>query len=431
MNKCVICSKDLSRTTKGELCIICYRNRNKDSYDSNANVENNSHLENTHINASINDGTLSLNNSHDADDRLIIDMIKSNMLQERNQQDELTSALKSQITFMKEEIQHKNELIMKLMAELTVITTKDGSQSINDRVSVNSNCSNYVNENNVIPITTNYMQWQNIDEAKESNDFNTNPMNDDASINMDSSNKRTLIVDEDSDFETVTRKNVRKFKSDERKQRNTTFQSNQIRRPPVVTNNYPERDNNYYQRSTKHVPGNSTYANMTNQGKKVAIMSDSICGGIYMPKMNKSLINKYAFKSIHPGSTPEDLNYYCVRTLKKENPDIAIINVGTNKIGRDDPFTIAKDITNIVKTCQQHGCNKVFVSSITYRSDYQNEVLQLNNILEAWQVIHDFKLIYNNNIDATCISKDGIHLNNKGKAKICSNFINVLNKLHN
>ena len=147
--------------------------------------------------------------------------------------------------------------------------------------------------------------------------------------------------------------------------------------------------------------------------------------------MNKSLIDKHIYKSVHPGSTPEDLNYYAVRTLENDKPDIAIVNVGTNKLGKEDAFDIAKGIMKVVKTCQEHGCNKVYVSAITYRSDYPDQVLKLNNILDAWQFSNNFKLIYNGNIDATCISRDRRHLNNKGKAKLSSNFINVLNKMHN
>ena len=93
--------------------------------------------------------------------------------------------------------------------------------------------------------------------------------------------------------------------------------------------------------------------------------------------------------------------------------------------------SIADGIMKVVKTCQKYGCNKVFVSAITFRPNFPNEVSKLNNILESWQVTHDFKLIYNNNIDATCISRDRRHLNNKGKNILSSNFVNILNKLYN
>ena len=109
---------------------------------------------------------------------------------------------------------------------------------------------------------------------------------------------------------------------------------------------------------------------MTRRGKKVAIIGDSICHGLNIPALNRTLKNKFAMKKVHPGCTPLDLNYYYKRTLELEKPDICIIHVGTNKIGRDEPFEIANGIAETVKTCHDLGVNKVYVSSIIYREDY-------------------------------------------------------------
>ena len=98
-----------------------------------------------------------------------------------------------------------------------------------------------------------------------------------------------------------------------------------------------------------------------------------------------------------------------------DKPDSCIINVGTNDIGKQDPFIIAEDIIKIVNICQEHGCNKVYISTIVYRHEYQDAVIQLNNILRAWQAFHEYKLIYNDNIDYLCISYDKIHLDDKEK----------------
>ena len=50
-------------------------------------------------------------------------------------------------------------------------------------------------------------------------------------------------------------------------------------------------------------------------------------------------------------SNPIKLQFYCVKTLVDDNPDMSIINVGTNLIGKEDPFKIAKDIMHVLKTC--------------------------------------------------------------------------------
>ena len=84
-------------------------------------------------------------------------------------------------------------------------------------------------------------------------------------------------------------------------------------------------------------------------------MSVSICRGLDTKELSNSLRNKIVYKKVFPGATPKDLLYYCKRTLLNDKPDIAIINVGTNRIGKDDPFEIAKDISDVVSTCQKEG----------------------------------------------------------------------------
>ena len=152
--------------------------------------------------------------------------------------------------------------------------------------------------------------------------------------------------------------------------------------------------------------------------------------GLSTSKLNRSLKNKRSYKKVFPGATAQDLEYYSIRTLEKDNPDICIIHAGTNNIETDNPFNIAHDIVRIVKTCQVRGCNKIYVSSVINRSDCPDTVLQLNNILRAWQALYDYTIIYNDNIDNTCISNDNIHLNYKGKSRLSSNFRRTLNKLY-
>ena len=182
--------------------------------------------------------------------------------------------------------------------------------------------------------------------------------------------------------------------------------------------------------SIKHIPGNSSYSNISRRGKKVALLSDSMCHGLNIPRLNRQLKNKNAFKKIHPGATPLDLNYYSKRTLEMEKPDICIIHVGTNKIGKDEPFDIAKGIVETVKTCHEFGANTVYVSSIIYREDYPDIVVQLNNILRSWQITYDYTLIYNDNIDANCLAGDRHHLSRWGKDKLSDNFSRALNNSH-
>ena len=56
-----------------------------------------------------------------------------------------------------------------------------------------------------------------------------------------------------------------------------------------------------------------------------------------------------------------------------------------------------------------------------------NDVRQLNNILQEWQILHDYKVIYNGNIREECLSFDKHHLNKKGSSILASNFSSALN----
>ena len=109
---------------------------------------------------------------------------------------------------------------------------------------------------------------------------------------------------------------------------------------------------------------------MASVGKKAVILSDSICQGIDIKWLNKSLKNVFVYKKIFPGATADDLHEYSNRTLKVDKPDIALINIGINNIKNEDPHSIAGKIVKVVQRCQKEGCNSVLVSSITPCIDY-------------------------------------------------------------
>ena len=167
---------------------------------------------------------------------------------------------------------------------------------------------------------------------------------------------------------------------------------------------------------------------MTRDGKRIAIISDSMCKHIQLQPLNRALENKTAFKKVFLGATPADINHYSIRILETECPDIAVLHAGTNSIGKDDPFSIAKDLVECVNTCKKHGCNTVFVSGIVDRPDFSNEVHTLNNILYHWSFIHGYTFIYNENIRRDCLALDELHLNRKGVLRLGANFRRALNK---
>ena len=181
--------------------------------------------------------------------------------------------------------------------------------------------------------------------------------------------------------------------------------------------------------SGRHVPGNSTYADMAENGRKVVILSDSMCGKMrFIPSLNKGLKNKTAYRKYFPGATPDDVHHYCTRTLSHDKPDIAVIHVGTNKVKDEDPFEVARSIVKVVETCKDYGVNNVFVSGIVYRPDAVENVNVLNTTLYQWSFLHGYTFISNGNIKEDCLSQDQLHLNYRGSNRLSSNFRRALNK---
>ena len=189
-------------------------------------------------------------------------------------------------------------------------------------------------------------------------------------------------------------------------------------------NSKPQKD---FMTHPKVQPGNSNYASVTNLGKKVLILTDSICGRIKLRELNKNINNKHVYRKSFPGATPTELAHYCIPTLRDDQPDEVIIHIGTNSLFRDDNFKMVDEILNIVDICKRYGVNDVFVSEITYRNQYINNVYEVNNILRSKQFLNDFIFIDNENINPQHIWKDKIHLNDEGTSFLGNNFIRCLN----
>ena len=123
MRNCEKCNKELSRSTKGNRCLQCYRNRNAImDYNNDDDAININIIHNSSTNDSIipdkNDSIIPLYDDNDLDERAVINLIKQNMLMVKNRDSDIIEILKSQVEFLKDEIKHKNELINNLMLEL-------------------------------------------------------------------------------------------------------------------------------------------------------------------------------------------------------------------------------------------------------------------------------------------------------------------------
>ena len=144
MPNCSQCAKTLSRQTKGDRCLQCYRKGNS-TIDLGAVKPSElptEQIELPRLNSSNIDDIVPLYNGNDIDNRAVINLLKHNMIEERMRDTEFIDILKSQIDFMKDEIKNKNKVIDKLLNELSFIINNSSNGS-NDPKPNNSSSDIY------------------------------------------------------------------------------------------------------------------------------------------------------------------------------------------------------------------------------------------------------------------------------------------------
>ena len=408
MPKCTKCNYTQSRLNKGALCKRCFQQK--------INPVN-----------PVNEASI----DKSCDDRSILDLIKGSMLQEKECNAEIKHILQEQITFLKQEIVTKNTLIERLLVELYERNPGSNKDSLNSDNTLSTasgdNISDAVRLNSTLSETSNGNKSKLEGHNKLQNGYDDRNVPTSIKSPIFHPNRyRVLIDDDDSNFETEFEnadiKTVYKYKHPTRKSYCPE------KRPEVVINQNPERDN--LQFKPKHIPGNSTYANMASQGRKILLLSDSILGRIQMRKFNADIKIGRAYRKYFPGATPTEMAHHVIPSLLNDKPDVVVIHVGTNSLYNDDVDTIANDIFNLINICRNHGVNDVLVSGVVFRNQYLKKVRDLNNFLEANTSTYDFKFISNENITGMDIGKDNLHLNYTGIRKIAINIENCINTLH-
>ena len=83
----------------------------------------------------------------------------------------------------------------------------------------------------------------------------------------------------------------------------------------------------------------------------------------------------------------------------------------------------------LVSTSRRNNVEKVFVSSIMCRPDYQEKVDKINELLRYYTGIYNYTFIDNTNIRSEHIRKrDGVHLTKDGVDRLANNFIWHINR---
>lgn len=414
MPACVICNRIQGRLNKGDLCRECkIKSRNLSNDGNTIEQENNNTLDNPFIDDIV---------SHE---RSIIDLIKDSMAQEKERMLELNNILKEQIIHLKEEINHKNLIIERLIPAANIKHNTDNdcsSLSDNTIYDVNDAISNNTSPKLNIP-NSDFLDWHAVKHRKV-NKSSTVTVAEPKDIT--SPNRYRYLITDDSTTD-LQDNNIELISQDNSNIRQSgKFRNSRKISEKSKINNYPQNDKIQY-KNKQHVPGNSTYSNMTITGRRILILSDSIAKRIIMKELNKHIIHGNATRKTYIGATPKELLHYCTFSLENIKPDAVIINIGTNSINKENSYEITSDIVNIVKKCQELGVNDVFVSSITHRPHYTDKINETNQLLQENQFLYQYNFIDNSNIISDHVWKDNVHLNDRGTEILARNFIRAVN----
>ena len=132
----------------------------------------------------------------------------------------------------------------------------------------------------------------------------------------------------------------------------------------------------------------------------------------------------------HLGATSEDLIDHC-KPIARRDPDLIILDMGTNDLDKRDEDSIVEDIKKIRNemVCISHK-TKVLIFLFISRYDDHNlndKCVLLNDKL--MQELPKSDIIDNSNLDRQCVGLKGLHLNRLGNKHPALNFKQILNCL--
>ena len=118
----------------------------------------------------------------------------------------------------------------------------------------------------------------------------------------------------------------------------------------------------------------------------------------------------------HPRATTDDIIDYIKPTIRQQ-PDIVIINSGTNDLTKDvNTMSRVQKVVGAAKRIDTESKIKLGLSDIIAGGDINKEedIVINNNRLEKYCKENEFFFTDNSNVDVSCLNKSKLHLNRKG-----------------
>ena len=189
MRNCSNCKKELHKTTKGELCFICYRNRNKLVSTGKHTMNTSSCKSNSHMDMvqdNVNPVLSPLNNTNFLQNELRrgyetpiltenIDNFEKYRSTQRHQV--LIEVLAKEVEILKQELSQKDKLIDKLMNERVTVDTENDNPTLesnndsdNESGNNSSTSSRSTSNSSVEEVGTDYLDFHTVGDEEESDD---------------------------------------------------------------------------------------------------------------------------------------------------------------------------------------------------------------------------------------------------------------------
>ena len=212
-------------------------------------------------------------------------------------------------------------------------------------------------------------------------------------------------------------------------QRNRPDSSHRRRRPVVCCTE------SYLKNFQPIRPGKSTYARAAQNGKKVLVLSDSMCQRIRKREFNQYVQNGFAKIKCYPGDTPNHIHNNVIPHLIEECPHTLVIHAGTNSLHDTTRSAeqIADEILSIGASARELGVETVIVTGLIIRKngrDIDVKRREVNTHLRSKSANNHFQFITNNNISMNDICWDRVHLEESGCVKLANNILCALNSIN-
>lgn len=173
----------------------------------------------------------------------------------------------------------------------------------------------------------------------------------------------------------------------------------------------------------------STAENTAKSTNNVVIIGDSMVRGS-ATSFNERAPSRYrAMTFTHPGASIERLTHGMVghKRYDSTDPGYLILHTGTNNVQRDDFLTTKLRFGDLMEEARVLFPNsKLFVSGLIPRKDlpYLNKRIHYINAYLAKMCSKSPHMYFVDNSQVgSCVGKDGLHLNHRGKDMLAKNFL--------